>query len=90
MNRILIGIIGLTASSLLFAQNIEKDAIIGHTVTNQQIKLLSEAIVKTGYTCDSVSAAGRRGSKAFEVSCNLFKYKYRFEDRGGKWVILVE
>jgi hypothetical protein len=45
----------------------------------------------SGYRCDSISALQPLAlSNGFKLACNRLAHKYEIEDRGGRWVVILE
>ncbi len=60
-------------------------------VTMEQVQA-AQAIVKAyGYTCDTVDEMQPFVfGGGFTIHCNNWKYSYKLEDKGGRWVVTVD
>ena len=71
---------------------IEHDARI-HTEMKQNKKLLQalvKAVNKSGYKCDSISAAEPfKMTFGYSLICNQHQYEYSIRDQGGNFIVSV-
>ena len=75
---------------------IEKNAVISEVKYSRSdmLKLIDAMVpmvTARGWRCDSVSSASPwMFSTGFSLKCNRYRYKYEFEDRGGRWVVILK
>lgn len=69
----------------------EPDAIVDPDFSDLLVESLVAQVRLRGYRCDSVSAAqrGLLGSKTI-LTCNQYRYRFVFEDRGGRLFFTVK
>lgn len=57
---------------------------------DDQLEAAQGMISLYGYKCDPVTSCNQSSWDGnYDVTCNAYKYKYRIEDRGGNWTVVL-
>lgn len=89
MKKYIIASTLVASASITNATPVEKGADIYPPITKEFAGVLGDTLKASGYTCDSVSGAVKRGN-GFRINCNGYRYTYEIKDVGGTWRIFVK
>lgn len=71
---------------------IERDAQINEEMraNTKLLKSLVNAVKKSGYKCDTISAAEPfKLTFGYTLKCNLYKYEYSIRDQAGNYTVSI-